>query len=290
MVKFQYYDPWFIFVDNSRPEGMAGAANFDLARSFVRSRAVYDRSSAGSIAFYRVNDNYGGNAGAVGLYHKDGVTKYVISHDLRNKEYNGMSRRVEDTTYGHAERILMRDVLDNLLSANPADLCSVPRPSSVFKSSNVEEQRNEVLKYLTDNAAVYKQYLERRGIVVKLWSERPSCNKEINRWIQGSNCIQFLQDICPRGSQLGFTVYNYYERSDNFYGAPRVRMAYEALKCAYRRYLYWTTAYYRGSPLIRITSDWKHCSIDRASFQLRKSFDLTRPDIGYSNYRQYYRN
>ncbi|KAL7308002.1 hypothetical protein TKK_0000090 [Trichogramma kaykai] len=232
MVEFNYYDPSDIFVNDSRPEGMAGAANFDLAESFARSRGALDR--------------WDRNAGAVALYRKDGVTKYVISENSKDKKYNAVSYGnkhfknytasrdgFEATSYGHTERKLMRDVLDDLL----ADQSTLPGPTSVFESLSGKEKEYEVLKYLTHNADKYKRYLEEKGIIVKIWSERPSCTAEANEgFIGGSNCTKFIQDICPEGSQYGFIVKDYVKSDNLVEGVPKVRMAYEALKNAYEKY------------------------------------------------------
>ncbi|XP_023314733.1 uncharacterized protein LOC106649487 isoform X2 [Trichogramma pretiosum] len=183
MAEIRYYNPSNIFVNNNRPERMAGAANFALARSFVLSRDIHD------------NRAYVTNAGAVALYHRNGIIKYM------DKEYDAISDRIEGTTYGHTERKLIMDLLDDLISTNPNDKFRVPR----LKSIQWRDGQQAALEYLTDNAAMYKRYLEEKGIIVKMWSERKPCNYTY----EGGPCEDFLRNICPEGSQIGYIVENH---------------------------------------------------------------------------------
>lgn len=245
MVNFKCYDdPSAIFQDDSKPEEMTGTANIALARSFYHSRCQEESHECNSRQYC-----FDRNAGAVQLYQEDGINLYQpVKEDGKkenenNKEYNFISYGnkffkwytdeeygTKKSTFAHSERILMRDVLDDLISADkPGDIIC---PSQCTRSAHRQEKEYEVLKYLTDNAYKYKEYLESKKIIVKMWSERPSCTEEGNIGISGGNCTEFIEKICPEGSQFGFIVKDY-TRADNENGAPKVKSAFLSFAKAY---------------------------------------------------------
>ncbi|XP_054262333.1 uncharacterized protein LOC128986172 isoform X3 [Macrosteles quadrilineatus] len=210
-IKSEYYPPEWIFCDKydeygkireNKPKGMAGTKNIDLAISFYHSR--YTREDIQGTS----NDmnNYLRNAGALQLYKKDGITKYTIP-GKEEVEYNGISCTTEKKineknsgiiTVGHSERLLMRDVLDDLIEADSGKPGIPPRPSDYKDDTNTQHDY-KVLNNLTEKASEYKQYLKSKGLIVKMWSERKPC----------ADCATFIKKICPEGSQYGYIVWAY---------------------------------------------------------------------------------
>ncbi|KAL7308003.1 hypothetical protein TKK_0000091 [Trichogramma kaykai] len=227
MVEIRHYHPSDIFVNNSSPVPMTGPANIDLAESFVHSRfdERYEYNPQLDGYEFIVKYKYGPeqNAGAVAPYHRNGINKYIMSVYLKNKEYNAISVRIGRTTYGHTEIKLIMDLLDDLISTNPNDKFRVPRPKSI----QWRDGQQAALEYLTDNAAMYTRYLEEKGIIVKMCSERPPCNYTY----KGGPCEDFLRNICPKGSQIVYIVENHHMLE------AEVQAAFTDLKNAYQQFL-----------------------------------------------------
>jgi len=247
MVNFRYYDPKQIFQDeNALLHEMTGSCNRAVAKSFIHSRNLtHTQAHQCNPDTHNRGNQYDRNAGAAQLYYKNGTDIYQIS-GVENKEYHCVSYgnkyfkdesrydadvQKEATSYGHSERILMRDILDDLIKFDKSSDDSYTIPPRPSDQGNSEYK---ILKYLTNNASKYKEYLEHKNLIVKMWSERPACNEESNENIGGGNCNSFINDICPEGSQFGFIVQNY-TRDDNKLGVPKVRDAFNAFTTAYTR-------------------------------------------------------
>lgn len=121
----------------------------------------------------------------------------------------------------------MRDILDDLIEWD-VDNHDVRRPSDIYKS------KYKVLKELTNNPTPYKEYLEKKGLIVKMWSERPAC-KESPEDGEGGGCSSFIKEIFPAGSQFGYIVDNY-TRVDN--AQPiKIKNASEVLRTFYLNFM-----------------------------------------------------
>lgn len=251
MVDFQFYPPGNIFQDDNNPKGMAGQTNVRLATSFYHSRngAVAVPHTRNSKS-HEEHDKFNRNAGAVQLYNKDGISIHRIPK-IEDKEYHVISYGntefkdfteeadgVQRSSYGHSERILMRDILDDLISADKSHSHDILRPSDNLNSRSPKalELVYEVLKKLTNEPEQYKKYLEKKNIIVKMWSERPACEKDPLDGV-GGTCAEFIQKIFPEGSKFGFIVNNYIQGEDNRDGAPKVRDAFTEFKNSYLKYL-----------------------------------------------------
>lgn len=231
---FQYYSPEAIFQSESESTGMIGANNIELATSFYLARYKEDGEHCNEPRAERFDRN----AGAAQLYKKCGIETFSTpAREVKrfkfvsygNKQFKGYT--VENaSSYGHSERVLMWEILDYLLS-NDRDADDPPAPNKLSESSNEYLHEYEVLKGLTEKAADYKKYLEKKGIIVKMWSERPSCKEVVG---DGDVCFEFIKNILPKGSQFGFIVKDY-ERTDN--NPPtKIEEASRGLKNAYLKF------------------------------------------------------
>lgn len=231
MVTEKYYSPGSIFNNLENSPGMVGQNNNDLAKSFFHARYNND----GSHCSAERADQFDRNAGAVQLYKKGGIEIYPTTRDKEyhfvsygNKDFKDYTKRLERdkrSSYGHSERFLMWKILDDLLSDDPES--GVPRPSELFDLDGIKKEY-EVLKRLTDKPEPYKKYLEQKGIIIKMWSERPAC-KEGD--LAGGDCSLFIRNIFPEGSQFGFIVKDY-TRADNV-DPQKIITASNDLKDAY---------------------------------------------------------
>lgn len=173
------------------------------------------------------------NAGAVQLY-KNGVAYCIPGKEGKNynfvsygnKEFKDETKRdfeVKRSSYGHSERCLMRDILDDLIEAD-GESPDVKRPSELSECTYT------VLKRLTDHKSSYKEYLERKGLTVKMWSERPACEKSPVDGV-GNGCLSFIEGIFPTGSQFGYIVQNYTPADNKT--PTKIEQASADLKSAY---------------------------------------------------------
>lgn len=181
---------------------MAGSKNFVLAKSFYDSRY-------GPIKIERKED-FERNAGACQLYRKEnnepyGEPKNFISYGNKQLVREPIKLR---TMYGHSERILMWKILDELITHEDFSNHKISRPSDLVKDTDLKENVKivEIIKAMMGNAEEYKNYLEKKGFIVKMWSERPACEDDYEI---GKGCRKFLRDICPKGSQFGYIVHGY---------------------------------------------------------------------------------
>lgn len=92
----------------------------------------------------------------------------------------------------------MREILDDLITED-TDRDDLQAPSELSTTEDDLENEFEVLKSLSENPGPYKEYLEKKSIVVKMWSERPACKE----------CKTFIENIFPKGSQFGYIIENY---------------------------------------------------------------------------------
>lgn len=192
------------------------------------------------------------NAGAVALYDKNnqriGGALSSFSFPYR---INGTA-----TSYGHSERMGMRDILnyyipdyrkqvrDSMISSGilPIDYYNtisdylVPQPPNYyntpdyFNSQEGAKDKEERLVAppglpsdlynLVQKAPIYQDFLGEAGTTIKMLSERQDCNGES----PGGNCSQFLNRILPDGSSYGFlvprsSVSNEVNDVENFYSS-----------------------------------------------------------------------
>lgn len=131
------------------------------------------------------------NAGAAQLFYKDGSPYW-------EKEYNAISERLMHNhgnvyySYGHSERLLMRNMLNDLIEDNETTINKPPKPSDLSNSTDEKEKEYEILSKLKDKATEYMKYLERRGLIVEIWSERYPCKF----WYgDGGDCNDFIKNI-----------------------------------------------------------------------------------------------
>lgn len=215
--------------DSNQSSEMTGPNDIALASSFYNARYNED----GKYSQNARATEYDRNAGAVQLY-KDGVPYYISGRE--DKKYNFISygnkhfKNKSDkkrSSYGHSERVLMRDILDDLIKAD-VNNHDVRRPSDFSQSEY------EVLKELTNKPRPYKEYLERKGLIVKMWSERKAC-KESPEDGEGGGCSSFIEDIFPAGSQFGYIVDNY-SRADND-PPTKIENASEELRTSYLNFM-----------------------------------------------------
>lgn len=286
MVTFRYYDPNEIFQEGD-PAGMCGRANLALAKSFFHSRFHNEAekhkcniTSDDKIKIGSRSARYDKNTGAAALYVKKEGENIWIPYTLPspqylNKEYHYVSYRnkhfesqseLEASAYGHSEKILMRDILNDLISAHPADQYAISKPSSLGKSPKLEDQEYEVLKSLTEKATEYKEYLSSKNLIIKMWSERPACKDHPNKKIEGIKCEDFLKAICPDGSQFGYTVKNYspptdcQEKKEKQKEAQKlVQMTYIAFKKAYEKYSLENDLMHQDHASVDIPQDGELC-------------------------------
>lgn len=243
MVTLKFYDFNDIFMNDSDPKGMCGKSNIRLTKSFYHIRDPDESHVCNDFRHDRY-EMFKKNAGALQLYQNDGVSLYEISKN-EGKEYHIISldniefsefidkgNKELRSTYGHSERMLMRDVLDDLI---PVDSKEILRPSDKLNCKSWTDEKAqdyEILKNLTEYPRQYKDYLISQGIIVKMWSERPCCNEpEI-----GGDCTTFMKNICPNGSQYGYTVKDYNRKIDQRDGASKIKKTFEEFKNAYKKY------------------------------------------------------
>lgn len=225
MVDVAYRDPSKIFVSNS--DEILSATCFFKARYLEN----------GEFADIDDSDTFDRNAGAVQLY-KNGQLYQIPGKE--DKEYNFISYGnkyfkncggKKRTSFGHSERILMKNILDDLIEAN-GDSQIINRPSDLSVSNRGETGTlYEVLKALTEKAPEYKKYLEEKGLTIQMWSERPPCNESPEDG-EGDGCASFINNIFPENSRLRYIVKDY-TRADN---ADPVKIERTNLKNAYITY------------------------------------------------------
>lgn len=212
----------FILFDPSQPiskqngASMFGPNDLQLLKSFCHSRNPEVPHQCNSSEMDRYND-YTGNAGAVLLYDAETMEPYNIPGNEK-KEYHTISDRVNHSkyryhSYGHSERILMRDILDDLILSDLKTLKNkdlrFPKKSRIPPIPSLNGcSEAEVLQNLTERASEYRYYLKRKKLVVKMWSERGACADD-EPSDEGSNCRQFMHDICPQGSKCGYIRKDY---------------------------------------------------------------------------------
>lgn len=208
MVNKKYYNPSDIF-DSKHPDEMTSPNDMGLAISFFKAR--YNDETGEFQNKILDCHRFDRNAGAVQLF-KNGAEYHIPGKETKEYNFKEFKRYTDKdygkkrSSYGHSERALMRDILDDLIEAD-GDNPGVLRPSDLSKSTY------GVLKELTDNPGPYKEYLQRKKLIVKMWSERPSCEESPENGI-GGGCSSFIEEIFPAGSHFGFIVNNY-TRADN---------------------------------------------------------------------------
>ena len=189
-ITIKQYKPNEIF---SKGSTMTGGKNFYLIEAFYNSRYDSDgefQKTSGASSFKR-------NAGAVQLFD-------ISTENPLTKPYSCISEPFPIksllSSYGHSERIAMRDILDEFITENNKE---VERPSYYVKSANQKDQQLEILRELaTSNANKYKQYLENKNAVIKMWSERKPCDYDPTGG--GKKCVDFIKDIFPKNSEYGY--------------------------------------------------------------------------------------
>ncbi|XP_054262507.1 uncharacterized protein LOC128986266 [Macrosteles quadrilineatus] len=164
--------------------------------------------------------------------HADGIS---FKNELNSLIKNLAKVDVYKTTFGHTEKILMRKVLDDLIEAdrnkaNSEKLGIPPKPSD-YNDKSPHDHDYKVFNNLINKANMYKQYLESKELIVKMWSERPPCD-----WKEriGGDCSTFINDIYPEGSQYGYIVEDYNPEDEDKTDA--VRDAFERFVKAYQKY------------------------------------------------------
>jgi hypothetical protein len=168
-----------------------------LSTAFYDAR--YSPDSSGKV----LNDpNFMSNTGAVQLFNINNNNPFTNPLRSVSEPYNELIEgRKTKTTWGHSERTGMRDILNQWMPENTGE--GIERP--MYAGRAREEVRGvqplHVLKHLQDerNAGKYKQYLESKNAIVKMWSERPPCYQTG----PGGNCNDFIPNIFPKGSQYG---------------------------------------------------------------------------------------
>ena len=140
----------------------------------------------------------------------DKSTNYPISWEegnIKKGAFLGVSTsiKISDvlTSYGHSERICMRDLLDSYMNHKNIDPHDIKNPSH---SDNIKDKNNskyDILKCLKENAPAYKSFLVGSGVVVKFWSERVACDYD-SKNPSGGKCTEFIKNICPTGSKYGY--------------------------------------------------------------------------------------
>lgn len=194
MVVLKYYSPVTVF---SSPGGMTEPRDRKLAESFYEIRYGPKKGERW--------DRYDRNAGAVQLYLNNKPMNAPINFiSYGNKELSRGIKR-ERTMYGHSERILMQQLLDKLIREE-GPVHGILPPSDLVKDGDGSDGTIDIIKAMMEKAGEYKQYLTKKGFIVKMWSERPACDddKEI-----GGGCRRFIESIFPEGSQFGYIVENY---------------------------------------------------------------------------------
>jgi len=192
MVHVQYYNPKEVFLVNN--EMIGRTHNFYLLKAFFNSR----RNDEGNFTEALDSNNFVRNAGAVQIFNISGIDTLRDPHHCISSSFhtaNGLS------SYGHSERKLIRDALDNFI-ANPRNNGEIERPSYYVLSPNPAEQPLEILQALVNHTNEYKQYLTQQDAIVKMWSERKPCNYDLVGG--GGRCADFIQNILPDNSEYGY--------------------------------------------------------------------------------------
>jgi hypothetical protein len=238
-VEINFYEPKEVFsLSKTAGHPMYG---YDLAKSFYSVR--YD--NIGNFCQVTDSDNFVRNAGAVQLFDKS--TNYPISWEegnIKKGAFWGISTSIKIsgilTSYGHSERICMRDLLDSYMNHKNIDPHDIKNPSH---SDNIKDKNNseyDILKCLKENAYIYKSFLVGSGVVVKFWSERVACDYKTGDG-SGGKCTEFIKNICPTGSKYGYITETKDITSQTDKIKERNELASTNLKTAYEVYDYVNT-------------------------------------------------
>jgi hypothetical protein len=201
--------------------GLSSDASYQaLAKAFYNTR-YRDNGD-------RHNSHFDKNMGVTQLYNDTlPISKIYNSPSERyevnfNKDTNpnGIGQA---TSYGHSERIQMKDLLNDLIKNSETH--EITRPN-MNKGAGASYQKNlEELKYLATNAKTYQDYLNKKNHVVKMWSERGPCNRAGPE----GNCAGFIESILPKGSAYGYlTPYTPGENVENI--STQLKNAYLGYK------------------------------------------------------------
>lgn len=216
-VEVKPYNPKKVFEfarDEKHP--MCG---YELAKGFYNARY----NDAGNTNSVLGAAEFTSNAGAVQLFNINKHNPYptgAITWKNKNNEQKGVFSGISDclkqgsqrTTYGHSERICMRDLLDSYMAYKEIDPHDLSNPSDNFRDPNTKKL--EILEALTNNASKYKLFLVGSGVIVKFWSEFSACSGKENQNRPGSICSDFIEKICPIGSKYGYIIDEYIEFKD----------------------------------------------------------------------------
>lgn len=161
----------------------------------------------------------GKNIGAIELFDNN-TSSIPIS--LQNLSYPYFTIGGKQTSYGHSERIGMRDLLDKLIKNKrnkeslaynknlPNSEDNIRRPSSPLPIETKYDYKEFNPKYRKDidildrlqqqeNMAIYKKFLEDSNYKIKMLSERPACKGDAEAG--GGNCNNFISQILPKDSE-----------------------------------------------------------------------------------------
>jgi hypothetical protein len=237
-VEIIFYGPKEVFsLSKTASHPMYG---YDLVKSFYNARYKDDGTQNDIVRATW----WGANAGSVQLFDKS--THYPITweeNDVKRGFFSSISINCSNTSYGHSERISMRDLLDSYMKHKNIDPHDIKNPSH---SDNIKDKNNseyDILKGLKENASTYKSFLVGSGIVVKFWSERVACDYETGDG-SGGKCTEFIKNICPTGSKYGYITKTeditfQTDKTDKI--KERNKLASTNLKTAYEAYDYVNT-------------------------------------------------
>lgn len=207
-ISCKFYDPSTIFDKTEPSKGMRGPNNMALAEAFYlsRTKAINDYNQTSDAR------NFVRNAGAVQLFDIKGI-------DSKGSPGKAMSISIKNadsqlTSLGHSERILMRDVLEEFISANQSASEFLP-PSERSRSGEVRDEKYEILYQLNREASEYQSYLTDRNTIVKMWSELTACDYDL-KGPEGEQCINFINNIFPTNSKYGYIANDKRYKEDAF--------------------------------------------------------------------------
>ena len=170
-VEINFYEPKEVFsLSKTTNHPMYG---YDLVKSFYNARYKDDGTHTNIVRATW----WGANAGSVQLFDKS--THYPITweeNNIKRGVFSSISINYLNTSYGHSERICMRDLLDSYMNhknIDPHDIKNPSHPSNIKDKNNAEY---DILKGLKENTSIYKSFLVGSGVVVKFWSERVACD------------------------------------------------------------------------------------------------------------------
>jgi hypothetical protein len=167
-------------------------SNHSLIWKYYNSR--FD--DEGNYAEHAGSDRFTRNAGAGQLFnkYKFGLYQYTAPHYAISDYANS------ESSYGHSERLVMQKLLDEFIPINNKE---IERPSYYAKSSNSKDKPLEILKELVIHTSEYRDYLSKKDIIVKMWSDRKPCDYDTGNG-DGGRCVHFIRNIFPDGSAFGY--------------------------------------------------------------------------------------